>query len=239
MMDIEQFIARLNPKTMQYEYKNGGQPALTSSDIAAALSFIPKGLGRSVLEAVYMQDGATQRRSALLDNVMAVVMPKLSRQAQQLYEAVLDVQLIQAAILWSRANPTAVQRDALAKAQQHVETLKAVAWPKNTIERIPQIVKAIIHEITENVKHPDCQNCAFFVTQSEEVSCRDCVRITVTHHSYRKRAKAMHCNEKTYLRHWKPVYESLYQTMKEHYLRAGRVFKKALADSAVYDREHD
>ena len=234
MMDIEQFIARLNPKTMQYAYKGGGQPSLMPSDIAAALSFVPQGLGRSVMEAVYLQDSATQRGSALLDDVMAVVMPKLTLQAQQLYEAVLDVQLIQAAIQWTRANPTAVQREALAKAQQQLETLKMAAWPKNTIERIPQIVKAIIHEITENVKHPDCHNCAYFVTQGECASCSDCARITVIHHSYRKRAKAINCNEKTYLRHWKPVYEWLYQTMKEHYLRAGRVFKKALADPDVH-----
>ena len=61
-MDVGQLLARMSPQAVNYAaVGGGGQPELTTSDIAAALAFVPKGLGRSVLEAVYWPDGATLR----------------------------------------------------------------------------------------------------------------------------------------------------------------------------------
>ena len=48
MTDPRRLVARLNPTTVRYDVGRGGIPDLTAQDIAAALAFVPAGLGREV-----------------------------------------------------------------------------------------------------------------------------------------------------------------------------------------------
>ena len=224
-MDVGQLLARMSPQAVNYAaVGGGGQPELTTSDIAGALAFVPKGLGRSVLEAVYWPDGATLRSSELLDEVMKVVLPELNRQAQQLNEASVDVQLVQMAIRYTRANTTLSQQQALTRAQLRLDALKIVAWPKNTIERIPLIVKGILTELSGMGRYS--------ISAGDELLGNG-GSLAALHHGYRSRAKLMNCNEKTYLRHWKPIYEWLYELINEAHVQAMRLFKKALVNRDV------
>ena len=217
-MDVGQLLARMNPRGVNYMGIPGGVPELTTSDIAGALAFVPKGLGRSVLEAVYWPDGATLRSSELLDEVMKVVLPELARQAQQLCEASLDVQLIQMAIRYTRANPTAIQQQALTRAQLRLDALKSVAWPKNTIERIPLIVKAITSELSGAIKCESCNGRGVVEHNGLFVICKRCNGVGCEKPCDRKRALEIQCNSVGYFNRWKRVYEWIYEKicMEKH-----------------------
>ena len=207
MSHAGELLARLNPRGIDYMGVPGGVPELTTSDIAAALAFVPKGLGRSVLEAVYWPDGATLRSSELLDEVMKVVLPELNRQAQQLNEASVDVQLVQMAIRYTRTNTTLLQQQALSRAQLRLDALKAAAWPKNTIERVPFIVKAIIAELSGVIKCGECHGYGQMIQQDIIKECENCLGTGLDCHSERRRASLIKCDQRDYLRRWKTVYD--------------------------------
>ena len=188
MMDIGQLFARLQPKTVNYMGSGGGIPVLTPDDIAGAMAFVPKGLGRAVLEAVYWPDTAC-RTHDLRNAVIGLVMPELKRQATQLNEAIFDVQLAHAALYWTRTNASDRQRQAIDQAQARLELLRGKSWPKNTVERLPRMTNAIVAEI--GVRSP--------CSASRENGVL----------SDRQRAQAIGCDASDYIKRWKMVYEWL------------------------------
>lgn len=109
----------------------------------AALAFVPKGSGRAVLEAVYWPEMA-RRTNDLRDAVLELVIPELRRQAYRLDAANLDLQLANAAVIWTRSNPTDLQRRAIFKAQMRLDSLRIQMWPRNTLQHIPKITWAIV-----------------------------------------------------------------------------------------------
>lgn len=68
MADRREMLARLNAQTARFDVgQGGGAPSLTTSAIAAALGMVPAGLGREVMEAVYLPDGAIRHRGKLAE----------------------------------------------------------------------------------------------------------------------------------------------------------------------------
>ena len=214
-MDVGQLLARMNPKTVNYMGVGGGEPELTTADIAGALAFVPRGLGRAVLEAVYWPGGETLRSSELVDEVMKVVIAELSRHAKELSDASLDVQLVQAAIRHKRAIPTAFQQQALTRAQLRLEAIKTASWPKNTIERIPLIVKAIIAELSGVIKCNACHGYGELIQQGISKKCDKCSGTGLECHSERRRALLIKCDHRDYLRRWKKVYDWIYKKIAD------------------------
>ena len=213
MSHAGELLARLFPRGVNYMGVPGGVPELTPADIAGALGFVPKGLGRSIFEAVYWSDSDFLPSSELWDAVVGVVMPELSRQLSQLSEAQLDVQVALAMMRWSHRGPTVLQRQELARAQSRLDALKASAWPKKTLQRIPQIAKAIIAEMKESLKCEACGGRGVINKEESPVKCKKCQGSGIEIRTDYRRALSIDCDQIGYARHWKIVYEWLHEKM--------------------------
>ena len=231
-MDVGQLLARMNPKTVNYLGVGGGEPELTTADIAGALAFVPKGLGRAVLEAVYWPGGETLRSSELIDEVIKVVIAELSRQAKELSDASLDVQLVQVAIRYKRAIPTSFQKQALTRAQLRLEAIKTAAWPKNTLERIPVIVKAIIAELSGAVECNKCNGRGELIKDGHIIKCDSCSGLEYIFNSDHQRAQQISCDKSLYSRRWKNVYEWIFHRILDAKRNITRIFLFVLKKDA-------
>lgn len=90
MAHIGKMLGRLNPKTQTYSDSAGGVVELSAQDIAAALAFVPAGLGRELLCHVWWPGGADRTR-AQLD---AAVMELLANEWRIRESAMLDAMLM-------------------------------------------------------------------------------------------------------------------------------------------------
>ena len=226
-MDVGQLLARMNPKTVNYMGVCGGEPELTTADIAGALAFVPKGLGRSVLEAVYWPDGAC-RTNDLRNAVMGLVMPELSRQLYCLQEAELDLQLTQAAVQWSNRGITHEQQKAIERARCNLESVRAKTWPRKTVEHIPIITRAIVREMSGAVKCPSCSGYGEIERNGIQGQCDNCKASGQVFYSDRGRASLINCDHALYLRCWKRVYVWTFDKLLDAKYKAYRHFEAAL-----------
>lgn len=214
MTDPREMLARLNPTNVRFDVgRGGGNPELTNIDIAGALGMVPAGLGREVLEACWWPEGAATRRHGLRDAVVALVGVELARQNKRLIEAHLDAQLAEAAIMWGGRACTAEQRTEVQRAQMRLAEVRKACWPKNTMERLPLIARAIVNEIV----------CAYPVVDDEgQVLTPD-----------RRRAIAIDVDPSDYPKRWKVVYQWVMDQMVEAEQEAARALAQALRREAA------
>lgn len=227
MSHAGELLARLNPRGVNYLGVPSGAPELTTSDIAGALAFVPKGLGRTVLEAVYWPDGACRTRE-LRNAVHGLVMPELTRQLYRLQEAELDLQLTQAAVHWSRTGITYEQQLEIDRARNRLESIREKTWPRNTLEHLPQIVKAIISELSCAVKCPSCSGRGEIERNDIPRQCDNCKASGYLFYSDRGRASLINCDHALYLRRWKIVYVWIFDKLLDAKYQASRHFENAL-----------
>lgn len=206
-MDIGQLFARLQSQTVNYMGAGGSTPVMTPADIAGAMAFVPKGLGRAVLEAVYWPDAAC-RTHDLRNAVISLVMPELKRQAKQLNEAIFDVQLAHAALHWTRTNASDRQYLAIDQAQERLDLMRGKMWPRNTVERLPRMTCAIVAEIRVRAPCSASRKHGMF--------------------SDRQRAQAIGCDASDYIKRWKMVYEWLFYQLWSGCCQAANRLKSSL-----------
>lgn len=200
----------------------GGKTKLTPDEIAGVLAFVPRGLGRAMLEAIYWPKMA-RCTPDLRNAVVELIMLEIARQTRQLSDVQVDVQLVKAAIQWAKRGITAEQQHALHRAEQRLERVKAQTWPRNTIELLPKIVKAIISEISVGRR---CDSCGGRGTVEKEryfSICKECKGTGKDRFCDRRRAISIGCDQKGYIRRWKTVYEWIFNKMS-------RVSRDAIAD---------
>lgn len=213
-MDSREILARLNPTNVRFDVgRGGGVPELTNIDIAGALGMVPAGLGREVLEACWWPDGAATRKHGLRDAVVALVGTELARQNKKLIEVHLDAQLAGAAIQWGGRASTAEQRAEVDRAQGRLTEVRKQCWPKNTMERLPVIARAIVDEIVGNIAALD---------ESGEVLTPD-----------RRRALAIGVDPSDYPKRWKVVYQWVMDRMVEAEQDAAHALTRALKRDAA------
>lgn len=83
MADRREILVCLNSQVCRFDVGQGGsKPSLQSSDIAAALAMVPADLGREVMEAIYLPDGAMRNRSRLAEAVVAIVRLEFTKRAR-------------------------------------------------------------------------------------------------------------------------------------------------------------
>ena len=231
MSNPRELMARLNPQTIKYDIGRGGMSELTNQDIAAALAFVPAGLGREVLEACWWPDGAALRRNSLRDAVYARVRVEFDRQGEMLAEARTHRGMIHACANWHHA-PTAELRREMQQADARLESAKAKCWPPSAWEMLPVIVRAVIGEIAQPNQCHVCMGRGQKVIEELVVMCAPCSGRGVVPTSDRKRAEAIGRDESTYRSTWRPMYEWLMRVMLDAEQEAARQMSEALKSAA-------
>lgn len=208
MVDVREKLARLNPTTVKFDIgAGGGTPDLTNQDIAAALAFVPAGLGREVLIACWWADGAAISRTKLRDAVVAIVATEMRRQWMLRAEAHTNYALAAACVGWSGA-VTAEQRQGRDIAEAKLRDANAACWPRDTLMYLPNLSKVIIDEIAHQ---PVCEACRGLplVVSGKTAKCEHCNGMGREPISDRGRAKALGIDHALFRRSWKRVYEWL------------------------------
>lgn len=228
MVDRREMLARLNPQTVRFDVgQGGGGPSLTTSDIAAALGMVPAGLGREVMEAVYLPDGAMRQRPKLAEAVLAIVRPEFTRRARALADAESELEFVQAIVSLGRRGMSDAQRRTLQQRKVAVDQARAAAWPRNTYQHLSRMVDAVVQELASG-NH--CGNCRGTGLVSE-IGCPECRCTGIEPLPDRRRALAMGCDPSAYPKRWRPVFEWLLSELHQAGEVAARKFSRALSNS--------
>lgn len=231
MVDRREMLARLNAQTVRFDVgQGGGAPSLTTSDIAAALGMVPAGLGREVMEAVYLPDGAIRHRGKLAEAVLAIVRPEFTRRARALAEAEDDLSFSREMVSLSRRSMSDAQRRILRDREAAVVLARAQAWPKNTYQHLSRMVDAVVLELASGNRCPACIGAGIV----NDMGCKDCRCTGIEPTPDRRRALAMGTDSPAYMRRWKPVYEWLLAELNH----AGEAAAKRLS-RALSNVDHD
>lgn len=186
MADRREMLARLNPQTVRFDVgQGGGAPSLTTSDIAAALGMVPAGLGREVMEAVYLPDGALRHRAKLSEAVLAIVRPEFTRRARGLAEAEDDLSFSKEMVSLSRRNLSDAQRRILREREAAVAVARGRAWPKNTYQHLSRMVDAVVLELASGnrcasaaCRRGTCRACSATTQAARRILTRSLTRHT-------------------------------------------------------------
>ncbi len=227
MVDRREMLARLNPQTVRFDVgQGGGAPSLTTSDIAAALGMVPAGLGREVMEAVYLPDGAIRHRGKLAEAVLAIVRPEFIRRARELAEAEDDLSFSKEMVSLSRRSPSDAQRRILRDREAAVVLARAQAWPKNTYQHLSRMVDAVVLELASGNRCPTCIGAGIV----NDMGCKDCRCTGIEPAPDRRRALAMGCDPSDYPKRWKGVFEWLLGELHQSSDRAAKQLSRALSN---------
>lgn len=197
---------------------------------AGALAFVEPSLGRLVFETCWSPSGPLLRQK-LRDAVVSLVMPEIGRQSRRLTVAHLDLQLAEAALLWSRS-ATEAQRAEVERCRRRLERARAESWPRSTIESLPTLTDAAIAEIAKRNLCPCCEGHGAVLSGELLMPCANCGQRGVVPISDRKRAANIGRAEPVYRRNWRPVYEWLHGMLWDAEQLAAREFRAALGDAA-------
>ena len=226
MVDRREMLARLNAQTVRFDVgQGGGAPSLTTSDIAAALGMVPAGLGREVMEAVYLPDGAIRHRGKLAEAVLAIVRPEFTRRARALAEAEDDLSFSKEMVSLSRRSMSDAQRRILRDREAAVVLARAQAWPKNTYQHLTRMVDAVVLELASGNRCPACLGAGIV----NDMGCKDCRCTGIEPLPDRRRAMAIECHPTDYPKRWKPVFEWLLAELNQAGEIAARQLSRALS----------
>lgn len=226
MVDRREMLARLNAQTVRFDVgQGGGAPSLTTSDIAAALGMVPAGLGREVMEAVYLPDGAIRHRGKLAEAVLAIVRPEFTRRARALAEAEDDLSFSKEMVGLSRRSPSDAQRRILRDREAAVVLARSHAWPKNTYQHLSRMVDAVVLELASGNRCPACMGAGIV----NDMGCKDCRCTGIEPLPDMRRAAAVGCHRSDYPKRWKGVFEWLLAELNHAGEVAARQFSRALS----------
>lgn len=227
MADRRELLARLNPQTCRFDVgQGGGTPSLQTSDIAAALGMVPPGLGREVMEAVYLPDGAMRHRAKLAEAVLAIVRPEFTRRARALAEAEEDLSFSKEMVSLSRRSLSDAQRRILREREAAVASARANAWPRNTYQHLSRMVDAVVAELASGNRCPNCKGTGLV----NDKGCPDCRCTGIEPLPDRRRAMAIDCHPTNYPKRWKPVFEWLLAELNQAGEAAARQLSRALSN---------
>jgi len=212
-------LARLNPKTVRHDIGAGGLPDLTTTDIAAALAFVPEGLGREMICRVWWPDGARLTAKDLDQLLMEAQLEEWRARGQ----ALLDAQLLEA---------VADTADKKRYAKLRMETAKLRMWPRvgGDNSSYGPIRKAVLAEISADMKCPACRGRGLVILDRRLVACTACEGAGMVRTSDRTRAAMIEKDHKLYRRHYAVVYEWTFNLCRDAMAPAVRQFSAALRD---------
>jgi hypothetical protein len=142
MQHVGKLMARLNAKNVRFDVGSGGTPELTPQDIAAAIAFVPAGVGRELLCRVWWPEGARLTAADLDQHLVGIQFGAFRERMDAMITAQIREQVA--------ANPFDRRRAASA-----VREAKNAIWPRID-ETYTLIRKAVINELTDLRTCPDC-----------------------------------------------------------------------------------
>lgn len=229
MTDVRETLARLNPAGARFDSGRGGAPVLTNQDIAAALAFVPAGVGRELLVACWWPDAAATRSVALRDAVYEHIRPEVVRQTRDLVDARVRLGMVRARAGWAETLDAETRRE-LAAAEAALDAAKVRCWPSATWEMLPALTRAVVSEIAMPNHCPTCRGLRDVRSPSGLLApCKACRGTGVVPVSDRKRAEAIGRDESTYRGAWRPVYEWLLGELRDAEQEAARLLRGALS----------
>lgn len=226
-MNVRKLLARLNPAAARYEVHHGGVPELTPQDIAGALGMIDDRLAREVFCTVWWPDGAQLNRVEVDRIVREAQLREWMRLRRELEAAKLAQHVAQDDIDGTYGT-RASQRQALQRASDELDTVKARQWP--AVGPIYRAVRqAVLVELATPSLCPHCEGRGEIRMGDRLLTCQPCDghgRVPV---SDRKRASMIERDEAGYRRVWRPVYEWTLALCANAETRGARALERALA----------
>ena len=231
----ELLASRMGPTTQRFDAGcGGGRPELTTQDIAAALAYVPDGLGRELMEVLWWPESAASRREHLRKAVIGLVAPEFIRQMHDLATARSEFGIAKACMGWGGGPVTGAQRRELVRTEQALEEARAATWPNNTMEQLGVLAGAVIEEMASCGCCKACDGLRFqaAVVGGGIVECETCGGVGLEQLSGRKRGAAIGADEAAYRRFWRPVYEWMLERMRSAEHVAAEAFSGALNRAA-------
>lgn len=230
MANVREMLGRLNAKTVRFDVGRGGVSELSDQDIAAALAFVPPGLGREVLAACWWPPGMDRRR--LMDAVLAAVSAQWREQADRLSEARTELGIAEACAGWHRHQSAEMRRE-VERARSKYERVRDECWPRDMGQMLPALVGACLTEIAYRHACPECEGRGERQRGELRVSCSKCLGTGVVSVSERSRAGSIGRHVETYRRHWAAPYEWLLALLTEAEQGAANQLMAALRRDAA------
>ncbi len=233
MTDVRRMLARLNPATSRFEVGSGGGCELTPQDVAAALAFVPAGLGREVLCALWWPEGARLNREALYEAIAEEQRTEFARRRQVLEVAQLELHCAEEAAFMTNRVLTDT-RVRIAGLRAKAALAKDAVWPWRP-EMHVVIRRAVLEELARPNLCPDCSGAGEMMLEALRVVCETCAGRGVLPVSDRARAARIKRDEAAYRRTWRPMYEWLLRLLSDVESKARRQLAAALRDCEEVD----
>ncbi|MDQ7314024.1 hypothetical protein O0I63_01625 [Stenotrophomonas sp. Sm8] len=227
----ELLSSRTGPRALSLDGSIGGP---STEEILAALAYVPAGLGRELLEALWWPESGQRRREQMRHAVVSVVAPEFSRQMHALADARTDYGIAKASMGWGGGHITEAQRRELRRAEKELDEARAAAWPNNTMEQLGVLAGAVIAEMAgaRECSHCGGKRVLLDPRVAGVVNCVECGGSGHEPLSGRKRAAAIGADWSAYSRFWRPVYEWMLASFRAAESRAARKFNRALSKAA-------
>lgn len=184
---------------------------MTPQDVAAAIAFVPRGLGRELLILSGWPDAGDMRR--IIEMLCRAGMAEIRRQQDAAARAALRHALF----------VPHIKRSTTATAQVH--------WPKPACDRLPAIAAVAAQDAVNRHLCPACQGRGEVMSGSLLVPCAACRKAGDRRLSMRKIAAEIGLDESTYRRGgWMPVYGWVLREALDALTEARAAFGDALRD---------
>lgn len=223
-MHVGKMMARLNPANVRFDVGSGGQPDLTSTDIAAALAFVPAGLGRELLCLVWWPAGAQLTARDLSAQMESAQRGEWTARETRMLDATLAVAVH-------------TGHESLRKAQRQYADAHAARWPRWVVDAelgtlspgYARVRAAVLTELCSPGLCPACAGRGHRVDDyGVHVACAPCKGSGRRAVSDRWRAEALQITEGGYRHTWGRVYEWTYQLCADALGEAARAMERAV-----------
>ena len=216
-------LARLNAKNVRFDVGSGGIPDLTPQDIAAALAFVPRGMGRELLCRVWWPDGAELTMRDLSGRIESAQRDEWAARESSMLDAMLAVA--------SHTGGATLRR-----AQGKYADAHAKRWPKWVTD--PEIGTmspgyertriAVLAELSSPGLCPTCAGRGELMAGNILTICDKCKGSGKRAVSDQWRAEALRITGSGYNRTWRPVYEWTLQLCVDALAPACHAFAQAV-----------
>lgn len=227
MADVRELLARLNPAHIKFDTGRGGMPQLTPQDIAAALAFVPKGMGREVLTRLWWPDGARLSRAELDRTISSIVHAEAGHRVAKVHMARTELHIAQEDVLRRNAS-TARDRAQFASLERRYHDAKAKVWPYDPATHLA-VRESVLNEIAHRNLCDTCGGRGALILEQLKISCPTCHAAGVLPMSDRGRATRICRDVSTYRERWKCLYEWLYDQVRDAEQQAAHELARALS----------
>ncbi len=228
MTDPRRLLARLNPTTVRYDVGRGGTPELTAQDIAAALAFVPAGLGREVFCALWWPDGARLSPFSLQSAIAEITHVEMDARHRAHQVARLELHIAQENAEAKRA-PTDHDRREIERLKLAAAQAKAKLWPYDPQMHV-RIRRVVLDELSAPNHCPHCGGAGEVMDGELRIACPKCEGRGHEPVTDRQRAERIGRDESSYRATWRELYGWLYRELADAEAGARKAFMVALRE---------